>query len=169
MVNSNVISETSRNSAIREWYDPLAQTFTVDDETGIFITRCDIFFKSKDDMGSLITMQIRTVDGGIPTSRVLPMSEVILDPDEVSISTDSSIATSFTFKAPIYLEGRKEYAICLSTNSTKYDTFVSRIGQEDFLTDTLISTQPFLGSLFKSQNASANSNAFFAYSSSPVI
>ena len=153
IVGTSVVNRTSPET-ITAWYDPLAQTFTVDDETGIFITRCDIFFKSKDDMGIPITMQIRTVDGGIPTSRVLPMSEVILDPDEVSISTDSSIATSFTFKAPIYLEGRKEYAICLSTNSTKYDTFVSRIGQEDFLTDTLISTQPFLGSLFKSQNAS---------------
>lgn len=153
VVGTSVVNRTSPET-ITAWYDPLAQTFTVDDETGIFVTRCDIFFKSKDDMDIPITLQIRTVDGGIPTSRVLPMSEVILDPDEVSISTDSSIATSFTFKAPIYLEGRKEYAICLSTNSTKYSTFVSRIGQEDFLTDTLISSQPFLGSLFKSQNAS---------------
>ena len=153
IVGTSVVNRTSPET-ITAWYDPLAQTFTVDDETGIFVTRCDIFFKEKDDMDIPITLQIRTVEGGIPTSRVLPMSEVILDPDEVSISTDSSIATSFTFKAPIYLEGRKEYAICLSTNSTKYTTFVSRIGQEDFLTDTLISSQPFLGSLFKSQNAS---------------
>jgi len=153
IVGTSVVNRTSPET-ITAWYDPLAQTFTVDDETGIFITRCDIFFKEKDDMEIPVTLQIRTVEGGIPTSRVLPMSEVILDPDEVSISTDSSIATSFTFKAPIYLEGRKEYAICISTNSTKYTTFVSRIGQEDFLTDTLISSQPFLGSLFKSQNAS---------------
>ncbi|MAC91177.1 MAG: hypothetical protein CMO99_01285 [Woeseiaceae bacterium] len=153
IVGTSVVNRTSPET-ITAWYDPLAQTFTVDDETGIFVTRCDIFFRAKDDMEIPITLQIRTVEGGIPTSKVLPMSEVILDPDEVSISTDSSIATSFTFKAPIYLEGRKEYAICLSTNSTKYTTFVSRIGQEDFLTDTLISSQPFLGSLFKSQNAS---------------
>ena len=153
IVGTSVVNRTS-SETITAWYDPLVQTFTVDDETGIFLTRCDIFFKDKDDMDIPVTLQIRTVEGGIPTSRVLPMSEVILDPDEVSISTDSSIATSFTFKAPIYLEGRKEYAICLLTNSTKYDVFVSRIGQEDFLTDTLISTQPFLGSLFKSQNAS---------------
>ena len=153
LVGTSVVNRTSPET-ITAWYDPLAQTFTVDDETGIFLTRCDIFFRSKDDMNIPITLQIRTVDGGIPTSRVLPLSEVILDPDEVSISTDSSIATSFTFKAPIYLEGRKEYAICLSTNSTKYTTFVARIGQEDFLANTLISSQPFLGSLFKSQNAS---------------
>jgi len=153
IVGTSVVNRTSPET-ITAWYDPLAQTFVVDDETGIFLTRCDIFFKDKDDMDIPITLQIRTVEGGIPTSKVLPMSEVILDPDEVSISTDSSIATSFTFKAPIYLEGRKEYAICLLTNSTKYDVFVSRIGQEDFLTDTLISTQPFLGSMFKSQNAS---------------
>ena len=153
IVGTSVVNRTSPDT-ITAWYDPLAQTFTVDDETGIFLTRCDIFFRSKDDMEIPITLQIRTVEGGIPTSRVLPLSEVILDPDEVSISTDSSIATSFTFKAPIYLEGRKEYAICLSTNSTKYSTFIARIGQDDFLTDTLISSQPFLGSLFKSQNAS---------------
>jgi hypothetical protein len=153
LVGTSVINRTSAET-ITAWYDPLAQTFTVDDESGIFVTRCDIFFRTKDDMDIPITLQIRTVEGGIPTSRVLPLSEVILDPEEVSTSTDSSIATSFTFKAPIYLEGRKEYAICLSTNSTKYSTFISRIGQEDFLTDTLISTQPFLGSLFKSQNAS---------------
>ena len=153
IVGTSVVNRTSAET-ITAWYEPLAQTFTVDDETGIFITRCDIFFSDKDDMNIPVTLQIRTVEGGIPTSRVLPMSEVILDPDDVSISTDSSIATSFTFKAPIYLEGRKEYAICISSNSTKYSTFVSRIGQEDFLTDTLISSQPFLGSLFKSQNAS---------------
>ena len=153
LVGTSVVNRTSPET-ITAWYDPLAQTFTVDDETGIFLTRCDIFFRSKDDMNIPITLQIRTVDGGIPTSRVLPLSEVILDPDEVSISTDSSIATSFTFKSPIYLEGRKEYAICLSTNSTKYSTFIARIGQEDFLANTLISSQPFLGSLFKSQNAS---------------
>jgi len=153
IVGTSVVNRTSPDT-ITAWYDPLAQTFTVDDETGIFLTRCDIFFRSKDDMEIPITLQIRTVEGGIPTSRVLPLSEVILDPDEVSISNDSSIATSFTFKAPIYLEGRKEYAICLSTNSTKYSTFIARIGQDDFLTDTLISSQPFLGSLFKSQNAS---------------
>ena len=153
LVGTSVVNRTSPET-ITAWYDPLAQTFTVDDESGIFVTRCDIFFRTKDDMDIPITLQIRTVEGGIPTSKVLPLSEVILDTDQVSTSTDSSIATSFTFKAPIYLEGRKEYAICLSTNSTKYSTFISRIGQEDFLTDTLISTQPFLGSLFKSQNAS---------------
>mgnify|MGYP001257375176 CR=1 FL=1 len=153
IVGTSVVNRTSPDT-ITAWYDPLAQTFTVDDETGVFLTRCDIFFSSKDDMEIPITLQIRTVEGGVPTSRVLPLSEVILDPDEVSISTDSSIATSFTFKAPVYLEGRREYAICLSTNSTKYSAFIARIGQDDFLTDTLISSQSFLGSLFKSQNAS---------------
>lgn len=153
LVGTSVVNRTSPET-ITAWYDPLAQTFTVDDESGIFVTRCDIFFRTKDDMDIPITLQIRTVEGGIPTSKVLPLSEVILDPDQISTSTDSSIATSFTFKSPIYLEGRKEYAICLSSNSTKYSTFISRIGQEDFLTDTLISSQPFLGSLFKSQNAS---------------
>ena len=38
--------------------------------------------------------------------------------------------------------------------STKYKVFISRIGESDLLTDEFISQQPYLGSLFKSQNAS---------------
>ena len=42
----------------------------------------------------------------------------------------------------------------LASNSTKYSVYISRIGETDLLTDTFISNQPYLGSLFKSQNAS---------------
>ena len=30
------------------WYDPLAQSFIVDEEGGVFLTGVDIFFKTKD-------------------------------------------------------------------------------------------------------------------------
>ena len=52
------------------------------------------------------------------------------------------------------MENGGEYAICLASNSTKYSVYISRIGEEDLLTNTFISNQPYLGSLFKSQNAS---------------
>ena len=41
----------------------------------------------------------------------------------------------------------------LST-SLKYRVFISRIGENDLITDEFVSNQPILGSLFKSQNAS---------------
>ena len=92
---------------------------------------------------------------GLPSQHVLPFSEVVLDPNDVNISSDGSVATSFVFKAPVYLEGgNQEYAIALASNSTKYQVYVSRVGENDLLTQTFISNQPYLGSLFKSQNAS---------------
>ena len=55
----------------------------------------------------------------------------------------------------MYLEGdNTEYALCLASWSTKYKVFISRVGESDLLTDEFISQQPYLGSLFKSQNAS---------------
>ena len=60
----------------------------------------------------------------------------------------------FNSDFPVYVEGGTEYAICLASNSTKYSVYISRIGENDLLSDTFISNQPYLGSLFKSQNAS---------------
>ena len=39
-------------------------------------------------------------------------------------------------------------------SSLKYKVFISRIGENDLITDEFVSNQPTLGSLFKSQNAS---------------
>jgi len=153
VVGSSVISQSSRQ-VIVGWYDPLAQSFLVEDETGVFVTKCDVFFRSKDDMDIPVVFQLRTMENGFPTQKILPFSEIVLDPDQVLISADGSVATTIEFKAPIYLEGGKEYSICLASNSTKYSVYVSRIGENDLLTQTFISSQPYLGSLFKSQNAS---------------
>jgi len=137
------------------WYDPLAQSFQVTENGGIFITSCDVYFQTKDDMDIPMTFQIRTMEGGVPTQKILPFSEIIKAPDEIQVSANGTVPTKFTFEAPVYLEGdNTEYAICLASWSTKYKVFISRIGESDLLTDEFISQQPYLGSLFKSQNAS---------------
>ena len=69
-------------------------------------------------------------------------------------SADGSVATPISFPSPIYLEGGKEYAMVLLSNSTKYSVYISRVGENDLITETYVSQQPYLGSLFKSQNAS---------------
>jgi hypothetical protein len=154
LINSRVISTQTSRQWIQRWYDPLAQSFLVDDQSGVFLTRCDVFFRSKDDMDIPVTFQLRTMENGFPTQYVIPFSEVVLDPDDVFTSGDGSVATPIQFKAPVYLEGGKEYCICLASVSTKYSVYISRIGEEDLLNQTFISNQPYLGSLFKSQNAS---------------
>ena len=152
-IESTLISETTREGIIG-WYDPLAQSFLVEDVTGVFLTSCDVFFRSKDDGDVPCVFQIRSMKNGFPTQHILPFSEIVLSPDDITISADGSVATSVEFKAPVYCEPGQEYAIALASNSTKYSVYVSRIGENDLLSQTYISNQPYLGSLFKSQNAS---------------
>jgi len=134
--------------------DPLAQSFFVADASGVFVTKCDIFFETKDNMDIPFDFQIRTMENGFPTQRILPFSEIVLNPDQILTSIDGSIATTIEFDAPVYLEGGKEYAMCLLSYSTQYRVFISRVTENDLINQTFVSTQPFLGSLFKSQNAS---------------
>ena len=134
--------------------DPIAQSFAVPDSGGIFITRCDIFFQSIDDTDVPVTIEIRPMQQGYPTEVILPFSEVNVEPNEIQVSSDGSVATPITFKAPVYLEGGKEYCVVLISNSTKYKVYISRVGENDLITQEFVSTQPYLGSFFKSQNAS---------------
>ena len=94
------------------------------------------------------------MSNGTPTEKIVPLSEVALDPSEVNLSADGSVATTFEFKAPIYLEGGIEYALVMLSNSAKYSVYISRVGENDLIDNTYIANQPTLGSLFKSQNAS---------------
>jgi hypothetical protein len=153
LVSSNVVSSTSSRVLVG-YYDPLAESFFVEEPAGIFLSKCDIFFKTKDTTNVPVTLQIRTVELGTPTTKILPFSEIVLRPSQVNLSDDGSVATTFVFEAPVYLEGQKEYAIVLLSNSSAYNVFISRVGENDITTREYISTQPYLGSLFKSQNAS---------------
>ena len=134
--------------------DPLAQSFFLEDSTGIFATSCEVFFETVDDSNVPVQLDIRTVKLGTPTREVVPFSQVNLNPDQITTSTNGSIATKFTFKSPVYLSPATEYAICMLSASAKYRVFISRIGENDLVTDEFVSNQPTLGSLFKSQNAS---------------
>ena len=153
VVSSRVTNRQSQRVQIG-WYDPLAQSFLVEDETGVYLTKCDVFFRSKDDMDIPCVFQIRTMQNGFPTQHILPFSEVVLSPEDIDTSSDGSVATTIEFHSPVYCEPGKEYAVALASNSTKYSVYISRIGEQDLITQTFISNQPYLGSLFKSQNAS---------------
>lgn len=155
---ANATASTTETRRVRHT-DPLAQTFFVDDETGIFVTKLEVYFRTKDS--SLpVYCQIREVEVGLPTKKILPFSEIELYPDKVNLSDDASVPTSFTFSSPVYLNGNKEYALVLLSDSTEYTAWISRLGEVDVTSlsgesgQVLVSSQPTLGSLFKSQNAS---------------
>ena len=134
--------------------DPLAQSFTVEETTGVFVTKVDVFFSTKDNEDVPVIFSLRSMSNGIPTQNIIPLSEVVLDPADVNVSNDGTVATTFEFKGPVYLEGGMEYAMVLLSNSAKYAVYISRVGEDDLATGNYVANQPTLGSLFKSQNAS---------------
>jgi hypothetical protein len=139
--------------------DPLAQTFRVDDETGIFVTKINVFFQAKDDTVPA-TFQLRECKLGTPTETVLPFSEIDINPADVTLSNDGSVPYTITLDSPVYLNGGTEYAMVLLSHSVEWKVWISRLGEADVRTidqeagQILVTEQPLLGSLFKSQNAS---------------
>ena len=66
--------------------------------------------------------------------------------------TNSTTPTHFSFDHPVYLQNDTEYALAVETDSIDYELWVSRLGETDIATSTVITTQPSLGSVYRSQN-----------------
>ena len=134
--------------------DPLAQGFYIDQEDGMFISSIDVFFSNK-DTALPVTMQIRPMVNGYPSSSVvLPFGEKTLQASEITTSTDGTTATRFTFPSPVYVQNATEYAFVQICSTPEYTQYVAQMGQTTIDGGRLISKQPYLSSLFKSQNAS---------------
>ena len=148
----------------RGWYcgrhDPLAQSFYVEEEYGIFVTKVDIYFRTKDPEVP-VEVQLRPMSMGLPKEEAYPFSVVTIDPDKINTSEDGTVKTTVVFPSPIYLQGLHEHAIVLLSQSPEYTVWISRLGEVDITTVTgpesqqvIVNEQPLLGSLFKSQNGS---------------
>lgn len=132
------------------YVDPLAQSFFVDKP--LVVTKVALYFYSKDETLPM-RVQIRKMVNGYPSSEIIPFSETFVYPSAITASDDGSVATNISFSAPVYLD-IGEYALVLLSDSIKYNVWISQIGENDVITNALISEQPFVGVLFKSQNAS---------------
>jgi len=137
----------------RGWGDPLAQSFLVDTVGGLDLTSIDLYFATKDTFMPC-SVQIRNMVNGYPGQLVLPFSDVTKNPDDINISADGSLKTTFTFDSPVHLIEDTEYCFVIYSNSNEYEAFISRMGETDITTGETISGQPYAGSLFLSQNAS---------------
>jgi hypothetical protein len=146
-------SRTRQQQFSQGYWDPLAQSFMVEERGGMYLDSVDIFFARK-DTNIPISVQIREMENGFPCNKILPLSTSVLAPDEVEISENASIATNFKFPAPVYISESQEYCIVLFTDSNEYEVWISEMGQVDITGDRTISEQPYAGVLFKSQNAS---------------
>jgi hypothetical protein len=154
------------------YWDPLAQTFLVDQKThpsGIQLTGIRLLFKSK-DQNIPLQLQLRPVVNGFPhSSQVIPGSDVVINPSDIIEASEAALAakyaanlnpfddptlyTQIDFGGPVYLQQGAEYSVILMANSQKYEVYISNFGSKILGTDRLISSQPYLGVLFKSQNS----------------
>lgn len=153
-VTQNRVTRTNTFVAPR---DPLAQSFFVsslDNPNGLHISSVDIFFKTKASIVP-VTLEIRKMINGFPESGTtsIPFSTAILYPEQISTSTNGSVATRFNLPSLVHLLPG-EYSIVLLSNSDSYEVFVAEMGRTALITNQIISKQPSLGVLFKSQNAS---------------
>ena len=146
-------------------FDPLAETFFVEEETGIFLTAIDLYFASKDPKLPLYVSIINVVNG-YPGNIEINESRTTVNSYDVNISSNlSTLAdgvtkwaspdtpTKVSFNAPIYLEGKTQYAILISSDSFKYRVWTSYLGDASVNGLGTTASQPVMGSLFKSQNA----------------
>ena len=86
---------------------PLAQTFTIQSEDedkagGRFLTSVDLYFQSKHS-DIPIGVEIRETVNGYPGKKILPYSQAVRFPADVSISSTAATATKFQFQSPVYV------------------------------------------------------------------
>jgi len=165
-VITNVFSRQNQRTGLvqlKGLIDPLSQTFTVNPAqypAGIMIKKLGLYFNTKSSGNTPVTVVIKPTVNGYPhPSKVLPFGASTVYPASVNTSVDGVLGnnpeTLFEFSTPVYLLPGKEYAISVLTNTTEYSLFTAVSGDTVISDATKIATkQPYIGSLFKAQNAS---------------
>lgn len=133
--------------------DPIAQSFKMPDNGSAFITKIDIFFKQKDENYGC-DVQIREMENGTITQKIVPFGITTLNSADISVSDDATIPTSFKFNTPVYLANGKEYAFVVYPHggAPRYRLWTAELGGRDVTTAKLITAQPAIGVMFTSSN-----------------
>ena len=144
------------------FFEPIAQSLTINtggSETGIYATSLDLFFKKKPDANTVgpgapipgITVYLCEMLNGYPNGNaILPFSTTHLEASQVNVSENSSVATTFTFESPVFMNNNKEYAFIVRPDSNNQDYYVwsANLGDKDVFTGTQVSSQPVTGTAF---------------------
>jgi hypothetical protein len=134
--------------------DPLAQSFFTYGVTGgCFLTSIDLYFNTK-DASIPVRVDVRPLVNGYPQKLgpTDPNMISVVNASAVQISDNASLATKFTFPTPVYLDEDKDYCFVVFSNSRNYNLFTSKLGEKSIESGKTIFEQPYVGSLFKSEN-----------------
>ena len=155
-VTSSSENTSSRNipTVIRrnEFMDPIAQSFIIHEEQGVFLTGCDLYFSEKHPTQG-VWFEIRNMINGYPGTAIVPFSHVVKKSENINVSANASVATRFTFQAPVYLQPDTEYCFIVGSDVEDNRVYAARLGGTTIQTpNQTVNTQPSMGSLFKGQN-----------------
>lgn len=139
----------------RKWFDPLAQSFMINEDGGCFVSSINIFF-GPETVGNNFdtTVQIRNMVNGYPGETVI--ASKTLAANQITGSIDATVSTKFEFDFPVHLEKEKEFCFVIMSDSETLTAWVAKLGQKNVtaggIANQVISKQPYLGVMFKSQN-----------------
>ena len=135
----------------RRGWDPLAQTFTLKNNL-TYVSGIRLYFSSKPSTGTY-TVQVRDTVNGYPGPNII--ASTTLYADDVDISSDGSVYTTFTFNNVVGYKGGTEYCFVglPGGNSTEWNLYAAELGTIDLLSGLRIGTQVHDGVLFHSPNA----------------
>nr|QMP83619.1 MAG: hypothetical protein [Caudoviricetes sp.] len=155
-------------------HDPVCQTFIFyanEYPNGCFIKSIKAFFRNKPADGGLpVTCYLLGTTNGYPDGEYLSNAVATLAPKDVKVSTtphvlDPDTYTEFEFPVPVYVKPETMYAVMLKSDTNEYTAYTAKLGDfaisstaKNLPTDPnpttpfRISTTPYIGSLFLSQN-----------------
>ena len=172
---SNFSTTSDSSWSVSNPWDPVAQTFIVDGvnyPNGVFLKSLKVFFKTKPAIdNSPVTLSIVGTLNGYPNGETLDHSIVTVSKDQIKTSSsphylDPNTYTEFEFNSPVYIQPNTMYAFILKSASNEYNMWTAFNGDNAVASSvrnlpsdplpsqiTKINSVPYVGSLFKSQNA----------------
>lgn len=146
---TKVITTTETTTrVIKKRYDPVAQSFELPNDS--YVSKVGLYFKTKDTVKPLV-IQIRPMDNGFPESKIC--AEALVYPDQIKTSSDGTAETSITLDQPVFCKANQQFAVCVLTDSNKYEIWYAERGKRQLGSGEFVTSQPYVaGVMFTSSN-----------------
>lgn len=129
---------------------------TPDAVPGCFLTKIDLFFFKKSKTFGVEVYLMEVVNGEPDPDYIIGQSRVLKSADEVATSSDATVATTFVFPEPVYVESNKRYAFAVRpvNNNPDYQLWVGANGAIDVTTGRSVSSTPLSESSYFAKQSS---------------
>ena len=107
---------------IQRQFDPVAYSFSFDHP--LWLTGVGVYFTAVDSNDIPVVIEIREMEGGFPSNRVVTGASVY--PSDITLNAETKV----TF-APVRLEPNKSYCIVIASDSNEYKVQIGKLGDRD--------------------------------------